>query len=921
MSSDSTGNPESATATTERSRLHEIVRDVPAMIAVLRGPEHVFEVANPLYLRVVGERAGILGKPLREVLPELEGQGIYELLDGVYTSGQPFHGAEVRVLLHRSADNALDEGFFDFTYTPLFSSDDGVDGILVFAVEVTEQVRARQVMEDQAAELEQQSAELEQQVEEAQVLAEELESANEDLQLANERAEAARSLAEERAAILSRRAREAALMGAIGKAVTEVGSLGEMLCRCTDAVVQHMDAAFARIWTLDETEQVLVLQASSGLYTHTDGAHSRVPVGSLKIGRIASEQRPHLTNTVPDDPRVSDPEWARREGMVAFAGYPLIMEGRVLGVLAMFARRPLPETALAALGTAADGIALSIERSVADRERDRLHAMAEEARAVAETAQGEAEEANRAKSQFLANMSHELRTPINAIIGYADLLEVGVAGPLTEGQQSYVDRLKSGSQHLIGLVNEILDLAKVEAGEMVVERQAAPIVDAAEAALSLVAPQAAAKEIEVVLEPPACDPESLYLGDADRVRQILVNVLSNAVKFTPSGGRIMVRCHLLDACDHTGAEGPRTGPCIGVEVEDTGVGIAPEHLSRVFEPFLQVDDKNTRQEGGTGLGLTISRKLARLMGGDLTVESRPGEGSTFTLLLPAGTANERPLGNLAGTEGLPAESPMVVVAFGEDRKTLDDLEREVHPNVRLVGTIRVDEVVALASREHARLVVLDISGESGAAWRVAHTLHDIPELAHTAVLLLPSIAPATSTDTDPGRLGLGWISLVSKPFTSEQLTHAVSVAALGDDQHTMLAGSMDGYDVLIVDDDPDTRRIAATYLNEAKVKVREALDGALALEEMRRTTPDVVVLDLMMPVLDGFGVLDAMQVDPALARIPVVVLTAKSLTEAERQLLARTAVQVLQKGSHHLADVAALVLRAAAHARRLSGSP
>ena len=272
------------------------------------------------------------------------------------------------------------------------------------------------------------------------------------------------------------------------------------------------------------------------------------------------------------------------------------------------------------------------EARVAAAERERLLAESEQARDEAESARRSADVANRAKSQFLANMSHELRTPINAIVGYADLLEVELAGPLTEEQQRYVQRLKWSGQHLIGLVDEVLDFSKVEAGELVVAREAASARDTAMAALAMVIPQARAKNIHLE-ENSDCPPGVLYLGDEDRVRQILVNLLSNALKFTDRGGHISVRCHRIEDADPTaGATG--ASPWIVIEVEDTGIGIATEQLDRVFDPFVQIDDRNTRKEGGTGLGLTISRKLARLMGGNLTARSRLGEGSCFTLWLP-----------------------------------------------------------------------------------------------------------------------------------------------------------------------------------------------------------------------------------------------------------------------------------------------
>ena len=241
---------------------------------------------------------------------------------------------------------------------------------------------------------------------------------------------------------------------------------------------------------------------------------------------------------------------------------------------------------------------------------------------------------------------------------------------------------------------------------------------------------------------------------------------------------------------------------------------------------------------------------------------------------------------------------------------LAELGRQVYPAVRLIGVTDGAVVADTARQEGASLVVLDIGCGDGVVWDIAHDLRTDPKLAGTAVLLLPCIPPP-SADELPGSLDLGWLSVVPKPFTAEQLTRAVSTAAAGSERPIAEREAEPGADVLVVDDDPDSRRVAAKFLSLANVRVREAPDGETALTEMRRARPAAVVLDLMMPVLDGFGVLATMRADPLLARIPVVVLTAKSLSADERRFLARTAARVLQKGEHRLADVAALVLRTA----------
>ena len=524
-------------------------------------------------------------------------------------------------------------------------------------------------------------------------------------------------------------------------------------------------------------------------------------------------------------------------------------------------------------------------------------------------------DATKAKDRFLAVMSHEMRTPLNAILGYADLLDMELDGPLSDGQRQQIERIRFGSRHLLDLVNDLLDLARLDARHLDLDVRPVDLGAVVEEVAALLEAQATGKGITLEASPCGDDVPHV-IADLQRLRQILTNLVGNAIKFTEKGG-ITITC-----------EAARRDGLVSIVVRDSGIGIAPEVLPLVFTEFYQADDELTRRRGGSGLGLSIAQRLAQLMGGHITVDSELGKGSTFTIFLrPAAAGSElRPddiaqHGERMAVHNAPyseRKRPLVsVVAFGQDANALAELEDRVRGSVRLAWTTNVDDVPSLVVRERASLAIVDVGSAGSAAWHAALALQDVPALASIAVLLLPSI-PAPTGDESEG-LDLGWVSLIPKPFTAEQLTRAVSTAAR--ERPDEPAKSEHPVKVLVVDDDPDSRRVAAKFLAEANVQVREAPDGESALVEMRSHPPDVLVLDLMMPVLDGFGVLATLRADPLLAGIPVVVLTAKSLTEAERQFLSRSAVRVLQKGEHRLADVAALVLRAAMRAGRDNPPP
>ena len=707
----------------ERGRLARLLDASPAAMALFTGPEHVVAYVNPAWERVVG-RPDALGLPLRLAFPEMAETGLFEPLAHVYETGEPHRVSEMRLPLRRRPDGPVEESYWDFVWQPQVGpSGGGPSGrgadILVHALDVTAQVRARRDVERLLAasdtadrRLRHQAAELEGQTGELRATAAQLAERTGAAEAAS--AALAESEARYRAlfdaldtgfcvveVLVDAEGRacdyrflegnpaflaQTGLVDPIGRTARELvpgleedwvevygrvartgeptrfeqrsdamGRWFDVYAFRVDAPAQRRVAIFfhdataakaaererERLVAALEAEQAtlrsLILQAPAPLsllvgpehrFELVNEAYKRVSGGGRDVtGLTPPEAFPELAGSgiyeLFDRVYGTGEPWDGPETLCRY-------DRDGTGVIdTWFNLRFEPVRDADGRVTAILNFAVDVTEQVrARREVERLLADSERARADAEAARSEAEKANRAKSEFLATMSHELRTPLNAIGGYAELIEIGIHGPVTEAQRTALARIQQSQRHLLGLIAGVLDYSRVEAGAVTYQLARVPVAEAVAEAEALVAPQLRANGLGYAWS--GAPPGLAVRADREKLQQILLNLVGNAIKFTHGrdgvAGRIEVAC--------AAAPGGDAGR-VAIHVRDTGDGIAPEQLARVFEPFVQADQRLTRRHGGVGLGLAISRDLARGMGGDLTAASTPGEGSTFTLTLPA----------------------------------------------------------------------------------------------------------------------------------------------------------------------------------------------------------------------------------------------------------------------------------------------
>jgi len=480
--------------------------------------------------------------------------------------------------------------------------------------------------------------------------------------------------------------------------------------------------------------------------------------------------------------------------------------------------------------------------------------------------------ANQAKSQFLANMSHELRTPLNAILGFSELLSDDVTGRFDEEtRRRYLQLIHSSGKHLLELINDILDLSKVEAGQMTLHLQPVEIPAVIDEIRATVEPLARSKSI--TLETSASGELSI-VADASKVIQMLLNLVSNAIKFTPEGGRIEIQAR--DA-----------GPWIEVAVIDSGIGIAEADLGRLFTEFQQLSAGPGRQQQGTGLGLALTKHLAELHGGHVTVESTLGAGSTFTLRLPRKPA---PMSSLASaapprTGAVDLSRPLVLVV-DDNPAAAEILARHLDAGgFRMAAAHSGKEALRMARELMPVAITLDILLPEIDGWEVLTRLK-----ADEATRNIPVVVVSVIDNPALGR-ALGAIDYFVKPVDAKGL-----LSRLGQYTFTTKVKS-ESVRILAVDDERANLDLLQASLEPAGFAVLRAGGGREGIEMARSLKPDLILLDLMMPGVTGFDVVEALRSDEATRSIPVMVLTAKQLTDHDKQALNGHVAGIFQRDS------------------------
>jgi signal transduction histidine kinase/DNA-binding response OmpR family regulator len=486
----------------------------------------------------------------------------------------------------------------------------------------------------------------------------------------------------------------------------------------------------------------------------------------------------------------------------------------------------------------------------------------------------QAESASLAKSAFVANMSHELRTPLNAIIGYSEMLAEETE---EAGLHTYTDDIKkivSSAKHLLSLINDVLDLAKIEAGKTEVFLEDANIETVAKDLKSIIAPLMESNHNIFHLS--ITSPIHTMRTDAIKLRQCLLNLLSNASKFTKNGTISLE----ISPLHHNQKE------WVQFKVKDTGIGMPADKLERLFQAFSQVDISSTRKYGGTGLGLYLTRLFCVMLGGKITVQSELGKGSTFTIVLPLRSAEEVAKTNVKELKAITTEPFLdkAALVIDDDINIHNDLENilKLH-HYTILHAFNGEEGLKLAKLHKPNIIILDIFMPGLDGWSILSALKADNTTAEIPVILL-----TISSEEELG-FALGAIDYIHKPLNSKKLADRIK---------RILPGIQQQNSIVIVDDNPNARQLMQKTIQKVGWKSVAFSNGKDTIQYLTENIPSLIILDILMPEMDGFAVMKALQKNKKWCKIPVIIVTGKELTNQEREMLIQHSKVILQKGNY-----------------------
>jgi signal transduction histidine kinase/CheY-like chemotaxis protein len=652
---------------------------------------------------------------------------------------------------------------------------------------------------------------------------------------------------------LAQSVEELRALGEVTQAVNSTLDLATVLSTIVAKAVQLSDTEAGSIYVADPATQEFHQRATHGMSEELIAELNRqdIGIGEKTIADAAARRAPVQFADLMDQGPSATRDILLRAGFRALLVVPLLGPKGIIGVLVVRRKAPgeFPKHTVDLLQTFAAQSVLAIQNANLFKQ-------------VEEKGQ-ELEMASRHKSQFLANMSHELRTPLNAIIGLTEMMLANAARFGTEKAAEPLRRVHRAGNHLLGLINQVLDLSKIEAGKLELSPESvslAPLIDEVIGTARQLAEQ---NKNRLIVE--SQEGLGTLTVDPMRLRQILLNLMSNACKFTKQGEVILRVKKVLDGRNW-----------IEFAVADTGIGMTPEQQAKLFEEFTQADSSTARRYGGTGLGLAITRKLARMMGGEVMVASEAGKGSVFTVRLPGAAASP----DISLTDGIQAPAGDCVLVVDDDataRELISDqLKAEGFSVVTAAGGL---EGLRRAKELRPIAITLDVMMPDLDGWSVLAALRQDAELAEIPVIMV------TILDEPRRAVALGAAGYLSKPIDRERLRRLVG----------RFRSPARPTRILLVEDDESQRDRVRSWLADQEWVVQEAANGREALARMREQRPDMILLDLMMPEMDGFALVAALQKEPGWRDIPVIVITARDLEAGDRERLNSGVNSVLVK--------------------------